>query len=73
MNTHDLTKPKRNVTVSGISFAPHVWEQLQAEVERQGHRNRSLVVEKALTEYFARQRQRREEVEAALLQQLGSR
>lgn len=73
MNTHEQSKPKRNVTVSGISFAPHVWDQLQREVEQQGHRNRSLVVEKALTEYFARQAQRRQEVETALLQKLGSR
>ena len=70
MNDHEQSKPKRNVKVSGISFAPHVWEQLEREVERQGHRNRSLVVEKALTEYFALQTQRRQNVETALLRQL---
>ena len=66
MQVHELSKPKRNVKVSGISFAPNVWSQLEQEVERQGHRNRSLVVEKALLAYFERQDEQRRKVEELL-------
>lgn len=38
-----------------MSFDPDVWNRLNAEVEMQGHRNRSLVIEKALRAYFAAQ------------------
>lgn len=61
------SKPKRNVKVSGISFQPDVWARLEEEVERQGHRNRSLVVEKALNAYFqAQDRQRKGEIVVVL-------
>lgn len=53
MNTTSQSKPKRNVKLSGISFQPDVWARLEEEIARQGHRNRSLVVEKALRQYFA--------------------
>lgn len=67
MNVTEQTKPKRNVKVSGISFQPDVWARLEAEVERQGHRNRSLVVERALNAYFqAQDRQRKGEVVVVL-------
>ena len=51
MNTSAIEKPKRNARVAGVSFAPDVWDYLNAEVERQGHRNRSLVIERALNLY----------------------
>ncbi len=51
MHTDTLSKQKKNVRVSGVSFQPETWEYLNAEVERQGHRNRSLVIEKALDLY----------------------
>lgn len=58
MNATSPSKPKRNVKVSGISFQPQIWQRLEREVERQGHRNRSLVIERALTLYFDIQDQR---------------
>lgn len=53
MNVTSPSKPKRNVKLSGISFQPAVWARLEQEIERQGHRNRSLIVERALLLYFA--------------------
>lgn len=42
----------RNVIVRGISFQPHIWERLEAEVEKQERPNRSLIVERALKDYL---------------------
>lgn len=50
MNTA-VEEQKRTARVSGVSFSPDVWDYLNEEVERQGHRNRSLVIEKALKVY----------------------
>lgn len=58
MNVTSPAKPRRNAKVTGISFQPHIWERLEREVERQGHRNRSLVIERALSLYFDIQDQR---------------
>ncbi len=71
MQMTSTPKIKRNVKVSGISFAPHIWEQLEEEIAKQGHRNRSLVVEKALTSYFDRQNEQRRKVEQLLAQSEG--
>ena len=54
------SKPKRNVKVSGISFDPQIWERLEAESERMERPNRSLVVERALRQYFRIQDSRRD-------------
>lgn len=51
MHTDTPSKSKRNARVSGVSFDPDIWEYLEAEVDRQGHRNRSLVIEKAIRVY----------------------
>jgi metal-responsive CopG/Arc/MetJ family transcriptional regulator len=50
MNTA-VEEQKRTARVSGVSFAPDVWDYLNEEVERQGHRNRSLVIENAIKVY----------------------
>lgn len=52
MNINEQIKPVRNVKVSGISFDPLVFEQLEAEAARMERPNRSLVVERALKLYF---------------------
>lgn len=42
----------RNVKVSGISFDPGVWERLEEEASQMERPNRSLVVERALKQFF---------------------
>lgn len=37
----------------GISFQPHIFEQLEAESNKLERPNRSLIVERALLLYFA--------------------
>jgi metal-responsive CopG/Arc/MetJ family transcriptional regulator len=48
-----IEKPKQKARVAGVSFSPDIWDYLNAEVERQGHRNRSLVIENAIKVYRA--------------------
>lgn len=52
MQMTSTPKSKRNVKVSGISFDPQIWERLEAEAERMDRPNRSLIVERALRQYF---------------------
>lgn len=56
MNDPTRTKPIRAIG-SGISFRPDLWDRLEAEAAKMERPNRSLVVERALLQYFAIQDQ----------------
>lgn len=62
MTEHAQSKSLKNAKVCGISFQPHIFEQLEAEASRMDRPNRSLVVERALERYFAKQGELREKV-----------
>lgn len=52
MTEHAQSKSKRAAIGAGISFQPELWERLEAEAAKLERPNRSVIVERALIQYF---------------------